>query len=221
MIAQNDHRELGERTPFEGKSEHEIQRAILFEEPPPPRRHNPRLHRDLETIVLKCMEKNPQRRYASAGALAKDLRRFLRYEPIEARPQSAWSRLGKRAWKHRKSLGVAGVTAVLLLSALFFAILSRKEARLRREAEYGPRVLAALMKIEQTDLSQVSWNNWTNTRSAQEGETSIGLWESSQALAEVLAALGSEIASVPERPEAYYHRARALRLANRDDDALR
>jgi serine/threonine protein kinase/Flp pilus assembly protein TadD len=207
------------RTPFDGKSDHEIHRAILFEEPPPPRRHNPRLHRDLETIVLKCMEKNPERRYASAGALAKDLRRFLRYEPIDARPRSALSRLGNRAWKHRRSLGVTGVTAILLLSALFFAILSRNEARLRREAEYGPRVLAALMKIEQADLNQASWNIWTNTRQAQEAETSI-LGGLRQVLADAIAALGNEIASVPERPEAHYHRARAYRVANRDDDAL-
>ncbi|HAK93936.1 MAG TPA: serine/threonine protein kinase, partial [Planctomycetes bacterium] len=64
--------------PFPGATEHEVQGAIMFKEPIPPRKLNPRIHRDLETIVLHALEKDPDRRYATAADLAGDLRRFLR-----------------------------------------------------------------------------------------------------------------------------------------------
>ncbi|MBI4601648.1 MAG: protein kinase [Planctomycetes bacterium] len=107
------------RAPFEGKSDHELPRAILFEEPPLPRRLNPRVSRDLETIVLHAMEKNPERRYATAGELASDLRRYLRGEPVRARPQSAWRRGLRRAWRHKARVALAAMAlAVATLSGV-------------------------------------------------------------------------------------------------------
>ncbi|MBI4605722.1 MAG: protein kinase [Planctomycetes bacterium] len=106
------------RAPFERGSDHETQRAILFEEPVPPRRLNPRINRDLETILLRAMEKNPQRRYASAGELAADLRRFLRYEPIHARPLSAWGKVARRTWRHKRGVGIAALLLVLAGAAV-------------------------------------------------------------------------------------------------------
>jgi serine/threonine protein kinase/tetratricopeptide (TPR) repeat protein len=100
--------------PFAGRSAHEIQSAILHEEPPAPRRRNPRLDRDLETIILHCLEKEPAKRYATAGALAADLRRFLRSEPIVARPQPVWEKASRRMWRHRGRVAVALVFLGLL-----------------------------------------------------------------------------------------------------------
>jgi len=97
--------------PFEGESAHEIQEAILNREPASPRRLNPKLGSDLATIILRCLEKKPDRRYSSAGHLAADLRRFCRGEPILARPQAVWERLLRRAWRRKAQLA----TSVLLL----------------------------------------------------------------------------------------------------------
>src|SRR5437763_4248755 len=71
--------------PFVGRSSYETVRLVLETDPKQPRLLNPKVDRDLSTICLKCLEKDPQRRYLSALALAQDLERWLRHEPIQAR----------------------------------------------------------------------------------------------------------------------------------------
>jgi serine/threonine-protein kinase len=85
------------RAPFQRKTYQETLSDIIFRDPEPPRKLNPRIPKDLETIVLKCMTKDPVRRYNTAEALAQDLRRFVRGDPIEARPQSPWELAARRS----------------------------------------------------------------------------------------------------------------------------
>jgi len=95
------------RPPFQGKNAQATLSEILFRDPEAPRRRNPRVPRDLETVVLKCLRKDPGDRYGTAEALAQDLRRFLRGDPIEARPQPAWERISRKAWRNRGKLTAA------------------------------------------------------------------------------------------------------------------
>jgi predicted Ser/Thr protein kinase len=98
-------------------------RAICEEPPLPPSRHDRRLRGDLETIVLKALDKDPARRYASAGELAEDLRRHGANLPIRARPPSPVYRAGKWVRRHR---AVAAVAALLVASgATSLALLAR------------------------------------------------------------------------------------------------
>src|SRR5262249_29602668 len=104
------------RPPFQGASAAETMLRVLTEDPAPPRRLQPRVPRDLETICLKCLEKKPARRYASAQSLADDLARFLAGEPIQARPVGAWGRGMK--WARRRP-SVAALTALTVGVTLF------------------------------------------------------------------------------------------------------
>ncbi len=98
-------------TPYRG-APHLVLRQVIEEEPLPPRRLNDRVPRDLETICLKAMAKEPARRYPSAAALANDLRRWLKGEPIQARPVGLFERTYR--WG-RRNPRVAGLAAALVL----------------------------------------------------------------------------------------------------------
>jgi WD40 repeat protein/tetratricopeptide (TPR) repeat protein/tRNA A-37 threonylcarbamoyl transferase component Bud32 len=97
--------------PFRG-SQRMIMHQVLHDEPRPPRQLNDRIPRDLETICLKAMAKEPGRRYQTAADMADDLRRSLRGEPIRARPMGRLERLGR--WCRRNPV-VAGLLAALVL----------------------------------------------------------------------------------------------------------
>ena len=118
--------------PFDGRGPVDVVYKLLHEDPDPPMKVNPRVHRDLDTVVLKCLEKDPRRRYASARDLADDLGRFLAGEPILARPVGPVSRLVQRAARHR------GVTVALGFALLAVAAsagwLAWDAAARRREA---------------------------------------------------------------------------------------
>jgi len=90
------------RPPFVAPTAWETMRAAIEQSPTPPRQLNPTVDRDLETITLRCLEKLPERRYGSSAALADELERFIRREPIRARPVSkvelAWRWCRRNSW---------------------------------------------------------------------------------------------------------------------------
>jgi WD40 repeat protein len=101
------------RPPFRAETLLETLRLAREQEPARPRSHNPKVDRDLETIILKCLEKSPQRRYVSAEALAEDLERWLADLPIRARPATVTQRLVK--WARRRP-AVAALLAMVVVS---------------------------------------------------------------------------------------------------------
>ena len=107
--------------PFAGGTSVETIRLVLEQEPRLLTRLNPGLDRDLETICLKCLEKEPSTRYASAEALADDLQRWLRHEPILARPATPTERL--RKWLRRRP-GTAAAAASLILALGIVTVVS-------------------------------------------------------------------------------------------------
>jgi tetratricopeptide (TPR) repeat protein len=129
---------------FAGTDRQELLRQIAFEEPARPRRHNRAVPAELETIVLKALEKNPADRYATAQELGDDLRRFLADQPIRARPAGVGRRL--RKWGRRHPAVVAALTAAaaVLMVGLGWVLGDRAA----RQAEAEGRVAEALAVAE-------------------------------------------------------------------------
>ena len=135
------------RAPFRGPTPAETMRQVMELDPERPRLLNAAVDRDLETICLKCLEKDPQRRYSSAEGLAEDLERWLRGEPVLARPTSRWE--AGRKWVRRKpAIAMLTASVALLLmtvaigSALFAWNLSEKEKELKAALEGREALLA-------------------------------------------------------------------------------
>src|SRR5205823_8687136 len=126
------------RPPFRGETALSTMEQVRSQEPVPPTRLHPKVPRDLETICLKCLQKERRRRYATSDELSADLERFLAGESIRARPTPAWER-GIKWTKRRPALaallGVSGVAAVtvLIVVLLAYAGLQQANARLQQE----------------------------------------------------------------------------------------
>jgi mono/diheme cytochrome c family protein len=129
---------LAGQPPFQGDTPLASLRLVVTQEPIPPSQRKSSVPRDLEAICLKCLEKAPSQRYASAQALAEDLQRFLDGEPVTAR-RSGWAR---RTWKwarrHPQSAAWCVAASILALTAAFLLLgryRAEREARLKAEKQ--------------------------------------------------------------------------------------
>ncbi|MBI4912456.1 MAG: protein kinase [Acidobacteria bacterium] len=117
------------RLPFQAKSSVDLLVAVLTEDPLPLRQVLPQVPADLESITLKCLEKDPSRRYESAHALAEDLGRFLDGEPVRARQIGFLRRLERRIRRHPVAASVAGISLILAAGLGGWGLLSAWRAR--------------------------------------------------------------------------------------------
>jgi formylglycine-generating enzyme required for sulfatase activity len=139
------------RPPFKGASTLETLRQVLADEPVPPARLQPQVPRDLETICLKCLRKEPDRRYASALELAEDLRRFLNGEPIKARPVGRLERAAKWARRRPTAAALLAVAVLLLIGGAVGGWLLHRQ----RQANQAHALVQALRTADITDVPRL------------------------------------------------------------------
>ncbi|MHC5051246.1 MAG: tetratricopeptide repeat protein, partial [Planctomycetota bacterium] len=125
------------RPPFDGGTVQEIYTQIINKDPVPPRRRNPKVPRDLETIVLKAMEKDRDRRYQSAAELAHDLRRFAEGAAIRARRVGRVERAWRQVKRHKAVAALAAAVVVASAVGGFFAWSASSEADRGSRLEYA------------------------------------------------------------------------------------
>jgi hypothetical protein len=135
------------RPAFDGRDRQELLRRILHDDPVSPRRINPSIPRDLETIILKAMEKEPSARYGAARELGADLKRFLEDEPIRARRPSLVDYSIKWARRHRTA--VVAATAALLVTLLASTTVLWLAKR---------QTDATLAKLQDARIENEAWN---------------------------------------------------------------
>ena len=123
------------KPPFTAETPLAMMRQTMEEDPARPNTINRLIDRDLETICLKCLEKSPARRYGSAEALADDLERWLRHEPIRARPITSYERMAK--WVRRRPaaaalvlLGVVAATVIITVTLIYNGRLQHEASRI-------------------------------------------------------------------------------------------
>jgi WD40 repeat protein len=163
------------RPPFKAASSYDTLQLVLHADPVRPTELQPRTPHDLETICLKCLQKEPRKRYADARALIEDLRRFRAGEPILARPTSPWERTIK--WVRRRPQ-VAGLlalvalgVAILVAGELYYshqlkqrtdvAVANEKEANVQRELAEERRGMAEKARAlarDNEDLARTQLN---------------------------------------------------------------
>jgi WD40 repeat protein len=174
--------------PFAGGTTMETVQQVLDKEPRRPTALRPDTDRDLETICLKCLEKDPSRRYASAEALAEDLKRWQRHETVSARPTSAFYALRKMVRRHRT--GVAAVASIVLLLVAGVVLSWRQadvERDLRERAEANERTALearrdARLEAEQRRMQLVRLHVAAGTKLVEDHDAFMGLLQFVKAL---------------------------------------
>jgi predicted Ser/Thr protein kinase len=146
------------RPPFTGTNAMEVVRQAAEEEPVPPRRLESTVPADLETICLKCLRKQPLQRYSSARDLADDLSRFLKHEPILARPVGPLQMLAKWARRRPAVAALIAVSGLALLTALAGGIwfTNALSAELKRTRQARHDAVVAQHELETTLAREVA-----------------------------------------------------------------
>jgi tRNA A-37 threonylcarbamoyl transferase component Bud32/tetratricopeptide (TPR) repeat protein len=141
------------RPPHVGETVTELYGKIVREEPVPPRALNPRVSSDLQTITLKCLDKDPSPRYADAGEVAEDLRRYLGGEPIRGRPASLTNRAFKKVRRNALAYGLGAGMVLAATIALGVWLLGSVRAKRLEEERQRERDAAVLMMRETARVS--------------------------------------------------------------------
>jgi tetratricopeptide (TPR) repeat protein len=209
------------RLPFQGSSVLHTLELVRREDPVAPSRIDARIPRDLENIVLRCLEKDPARRYPSAAALAEDLQRWLAGEPVRARPIGPWTITQKWARRRPALASLIGCVAALML--VIAAAIPYHMARLEARAQSASAAaLAAHEKARQADLRATLQREMLQAR---EAVTTKQFAQAAQIFHGIAQRVededGPELLALRDEARRHYHEARKLAEALPHDARLK
>ena len=209
---------------------------IRNDDPAPPRLRVPDLDRDLETVCLKCLQKDPKDRYAGAGDLADDCRRWRAGEPVAARPVGRAGRLWRKA---RRNRGVAALVATVVLAALgagawFGGGELLRQERIAAQLDEGRAALAArdfdgarraaeigLLDAPDDERFKLLSRQAQSEKSVAAGEAAFALYRSQRDEADRLRAESERARRAAEKAKTHAEKAEAWKLAPQADAAAR
>ncbi len=195
---------LTDRVPFDGSGVYEILMQVIETEPARPRSIDPSIDPDLETILLKCLEKDRHRRYRTAAELGDDLQRWLDGEPIAARPISRLERLRRRIGRNK---ALTASIAALVILASGAAILFTRQGRERHASEERLKNLSTL------------WMDVLQKKQDLRG-LKVPVERARPALEASIHAIDAFIKENPDLPQGFYLRARGYLYLGERDKAL-
>ena len=159
------------RPPFRAETPTETVQQVIHQDPAPPSRLNARVPRDVETICLKCLHKDPRQRYATAAALADDLRRFEEGRPIQARPLSRGARLWRRVRRRPADAALVAMALALVgltLGGWMWLERQRAEQRAEKARQEGREWQAVEAALEKAAALEQQ-GRWLEARAALGG----------------------------------------------------
>jgi WD40 repeat protein/tRNA A-37 threonylcarbamoyl transferase component Bud32 len=193
------------RPPFQGSTPLDTLIQVREQEPVRPRVVDPRIDADLETICLKCLEKNPAKRYASAEELARDLERWLAGEPIQARRSGRVERLAKWCRRRPAAASLIGVIAASIVGFLALAGFLWQNAELRAEAVQD-------LQVAETKKKDAEAKRQKAEERKQEAEKRV------RALEQIAKDINIKVEALRQRAE--QEQARATKAGERADGVL-
>jgi WD40 repeat protein/tRNA A-37 threonylcarbamoyl transferase component Bud32 len=215
------------RPPFQAETQLDTIMQLISDEPVPPRKLNRLLPVDLETICLKCLEKDVHRRYESAEALAKDLRRFQTGEPIQARPVSVVTRGLKWAKRRPAIAGLISVSVIAVAVVITSVLLFNRELRFERNLAENRRIEAVVQKraaLQQRALAALREEEAQKAREEADNQKKLAIQQTEKAVtaeAEALTLRGeAELAEIEAKQLlAYAHVESGARFLRDGDTA--
>ncbi len=200
---------IARKSPFEGPNAPAVYEKIVNDDPKPPRKVERAVHPDLETICMKALEKEPEKRYPAAAGFAGDLERYLRDEPIAARPVGT----ATRAWRsvrRRPAVWTLGSIAVLALSVAGSGWVRsvRKERSLEDARRREVARAEDLYRRREEALQRLSMHWWTITERKRElRQLRVPMDRGRRALEEAVRAVDAHVREWPDDPQGFYVRA--------------
>jgi eukaryotic-like serine/threonine-protein kinase len=202
------------RPPFRAESPTATLQQVVADEPVPPARLNSQVPRDLQTICLKCLQKEPLGRYATAADLAADLNRFLRHEPIRARPVGPVGRLARWAQRHPGPAALSGALATTALVAVSVIVWQWRVAERARGAadRIGTRLVLdrGIALCERGDIGHgLLWLARALEQAERSGDTdlvpalrtNLAAWSERLVIPRVSPPFGASVTSVAFHPD--------------------